>query len=57
MNRPNPLARAQFLLAAQHLSQLPKGSVAEVAIAGRSNAGKSTALNALAGHTGLARVS
>jgi GTP-binding protein len=57
MSRPNPLARAQFLLAAQHLSQLPKGSLAEVAIAGRSNAGKSTALNALAGHTGLARVS
>lgn len=57
MTAPNPLARAQFLLAAQHLSQLPKGSLAEVAIAGRSNAGKSTALNALAGHTGLARVS
>lgn len=54
---PNPLHGAQFVLAAHRISQLPADQGAEVAFAGRSNAGKSSALNALTGHRGLARTS
>jgi GTP-binding protein len=53
----NPLNKAEFRLAAHELRQLPKDSVAEVAVAGRSNAGKSSALNTLCGRAGLARTS
>lgn len=53
----NVLASATFVLAANALAQLPKDSTAEVAFAGRSNAGKSTALNALCQQGGLARTS
>ena len=54
---PNPLARASYLCAAHNPGQLPPDGGAEVAFAGRSNAGKSSALNALAGQNALARVS
>jgi GTP-binding protein len=53
----NPLQGAQFVLAAHRINQLPADQGAEVAFAGRSNAGKSSALNALTGHKGLARTS
>lgn len=53
----NPLARAQYLLAAHTPAQLPPDGGFEVAFAGRSNAGKSTALNALCQQNALARVS
>jgi GTP-binding protein len=53
----NPLTGAQFVLAAHRVNQLPADEGAEVAFAGRSNAGKSSALNALTGHKGLARTS
>jgi GTP-binding protein len=53
----NPLQGAQFTLAAHRINQLPADHGAEVAFAGRSNAGKSSALNALTGHRGLARTS
>jgi GTP-binding protein len=53
----NPLNGAQFVLAAHRISQLPADRGAEVAFAGRSNAGKSSALNTLTGHKGLARTS
>lgn len=53
----NSLRGAQFVLAAHRLQQLPHDSGSEVAFAGRSNAGKSTALNALVGHGALARTS
>ncbi len=53
----NPLPRARFLLAAHKLGQLPPDRGAEVAFAGRSNAGKSSALNALTGRKALARTS
>lgn len=53
----NPLQGAQFILAAHRISQLPADAGAEVAFAGRSNAGKSSALNTLTGHKGLARTS
>lgn len=54
---PNPLQGAQFVLAAHRINQLPADDGGEVAFAGRSNAGKSSALNALTGHKGLARTS
>ncbi|MCC6195003.1 MAG: YihA family ribosome biogenesis GTP-binding protein [Burkholderiales bacterium] len=45
---------ARFLAGAAQRSQLPVQGLAEVAFAGRSNAGKSSAINALANHGGLA---
>lgn len=47
---------AQFVLSGARLPDLPRGA-AEVAIAGRSNAGKSTALNVLTDQGSLARTS
>ena len=46
-----------YTTSAQKLSQLPEDTGTEVAFAGRSNAGKSSALNAISDHTGLAKVS
>ncbi|WP_038054343.1 MULTISPECIES: ribosome biogenesis GTP-binding protein YihA/YsxC [Thermomonas] len=57
MAAPNPFARAQYLLAAHNFRQLPSDGGFEVAFAGRSNAGKSSALNALCQQNALARVS
>ena len=48
---------ARFLKSANALSDLPADDGREVAFAGRSNAGKSSALNAISGVGGLARVS
>ena len=53
----NPFARADYLLAAHTPRQLPPDGGWEVAFAGRSNAGKSSALNALCQQNALARVS
>lgn len=53
----NPLAHARYVASAHDLSQLPAGAGPEVAFAGRSNAGKSSAINALVGHNRLAFVS
>jgi GTP-binding protein len=53
----NPLRGAAFTLAAHRIDQLPSDTGAEIAFAGRSNAGKSSALNALVGHGALARTS
>ncbi len=54
---PNPFAGARFLLSCARLDQLPADRLPELAFAGRSNAGKSSALNRLCGHNSLARVS
>lgn len=54
---PNPLQGAQFWRSATALDQLPSDEGSEVAFAGRSNAGKSSALNTLTGQRSLARVS
>lgn len=53
----NPFAQAQFLISCADLAQLPRDDLPEIAFAGRSNAGKSSALNALCSHKQLARVS
>lgn len=54
---PNPFAQARFLISAAQLEQLPAPDRPEMAFAGRSNAGKSSALNTLCGRRALARVS
>lgn len=48
---------AKFQISAAKLSQCPEDIGAEVAFAGRSNAGKSSAINALTQQTRLARTS
>lgn len=57
MSQFNPFRSANYVLAAHHLRQLPADEGIEVAVAGRSNAGKSSALNALTGQKSLARTS
>jgi GTP-binding protein len=54
---PHPLAGAQFVDAAASPRQFPPAGPPEIAFAGRSNAGKSSAINALAGRTRLAHTS
>lgn len=51
------LRQARFLTSAQRLDQCPPDAGLEVAFAGRSNAGKSSALNRLTGRRNLARTS
>jgi len=53
----HPLRQAEFLTTAAEWAQLPQGGAPEIAIAGRSNAGKSSAINALTQRTRLAYVS
>ena len=49
--------RATYVASAHDLEQLPPDVGAEVAFVGRSNAGKSSAINTLANHKRLAYVS
>jgi len=51
------LQNAQFYTSAHHYRELPEPNGMEIAFAGRSNAGKSSALNTLANHNRLAFVS
>lgn len=53
----NPFARARFLMSGASLDALPAPDRPEVAFAGRSNSGKSSALNRLCNQKQLARVS
>ncbi|MEP6656597.1 MAG: ribosome biogenesis GTP-binding protein YihA/YsxC [Betaproteobacteria bacterium] len=50
----HPLQQAEFLCTAANDEQLPPSGPPEIAFAGRSNAGKSSAINALANRTRLA---
>ena len=49
--------QAKFVISAANLKACPEDSLAEVAFAGRSNAGKSSAINALTDQKALARTS
>lgn len=49
--------QATFVVSAANLAACPADSHAEVAFAGRSNAGKSSAINAITGQSRLARIS
>ncbi len=50
-------APCDFVLGAASVDGLPRPELPEVAFAGRSNVGKSSLINALTGHTRLARIS
>jgi GTP-binding protein len=52
-----PLAAAAFSLSVHDPRELPRPGIPEIAFAGRSNAGKSSAINTLAGRRRLAFVS
>jgi GTP-binding protein len=49
--------QVQFLTSANEARQFPADTGVEVSVAGRSNAGKSSAINAITGRKGLARTS
>jgi GTP-binding protein len=51
------LSQAQFLRAVGQAGELPAPDLPEIAFAGRSNVGKSSAINALLGRRNLARTS
>lgn len=57
MSNPIAFTKAQFLLSAPTIKQCPEDTGKEVAFAGRSNAGKSSALNTLTDNKKLARTS
>jgi len=57
MMNSNPYTEATFLKSAARVNQLPEDTGIEVAFAGRSNAGKSTAINILTANHRLARTS
>ncbi len=54
---PIDLSQAQYLISAHHPKQWPTDVGVEVAFAGRSNVGKSSAINVIANRRGLARTS
>ena len=49
--------QTHFTTSADRLAGCPGDSLAEIAFAGRSNAGKSSAINAITGQKALARIS
>jgi GTP-binding protein len=57
MSYQNSYQKAEFLYSAPDLARCPAEGGAEVAFAGRSNAGKSSAINTLTGNKKLARTS
>ncbi len=57
MKKVNPFRIARYVISAHQLKQLPDDQGIEVAIAGRSNAGKSSAINTFTDQKSLARTS
>ena len=53
----NPYQQTRFILGTPDARRAPPDEGVEVAFAGRSNAGKSSALNVLTGQRTLARIS
>ena len=53
----HPYRQAQYTISATQLSELPVDEGTEVAFAGRSNAGKSSAINTITDQKSLARIS
>ena len=51
------ITRAQFRCSSEQISQVPKDTLRDIAFIGRSNVGKSSLINMLTGHSGLAKVS
>lgn len=51
------ITSAKFAFSSQKLSQIPRDGLREFAFIGRSNVGKSSLINMLTGHSGLAKVS
>ncbi len=49
--------KAEFKCSSERLSQIPKDNLRDFAFIGRSNVGKSSLINMLTGHSGLAKVS
>lgn len=56
-DKPNPFNALRFVTSANDPGGYPPGAAREVAFVGRSNAGKSSAINAIAGRRALAHVS
>ena len=55
--KPNPFRHAEFLQSVNKWSQLPSEEAIEIAFAGRSNAGKSSAINTITDIKSLCRTS
>lgn len=51
------IASAVFKCSSERISQVPKDALRDIAFIGRSNVGKSSLINMLTGHGGLAKVS
>ncbi len=51
------IQKAEFKCSSEKISQLPKDNLRDFAFIGRSNVGKSSLINMLTGHSGLAKVS
>ena len=51
------IKKAVFKCSSEKISQVPKDALRDVAFIGRSNVGKSSLINMLTGHKGLAKVS
>ena len=51
------IKKAVFKCSSEKISQVPKDALRDIAFIGRSNVGKSSLINMLTGHKGLAKVS
>ena len=51
------ISKAEFKCSSERIGQVPKDGLKDIAFIGRSNVGKSSLINMLTGHKGLAKVS